>query len=762
MRPFKLARLSHFVLLLIAVAIVTTNPAALPTASAQEDDFADAEKDQAKENRDLFANFLHHAVLGKFSRADAYAQSLLDNNPDPIEILKYADQYTNSIKTLILLVSKVQVSDSARQVLDLIREGELLQRKDPQRIKLNIEKLGGDPQTEFNAINRLRESGEYAVPWLTSTLQDDTKSKLHSRIIHMLPKMGKDAVNPLVIALKMADNNTKQFIVRALGEIGYPQALPYLLTVLEEPKSAPELTAMVDSAIARIISSTPSLPAISASEAFLDLARQYYADHGSVKADPRFEFANVWFWRDGRLQRTEVPRRIFNEVMAMRCAEQALRLQPDETKAEVVAIWLAANIRREAELGMNVESVDSDPAALADPTKAEDFPRSAYFARAAGARYCHMVLDMAVRDREPAVALGAIAALRLIAGARAAGPTGSAGNLVGSGQQVQPLAQALNFPDLVVRLKAALALAHALPTSSFVRSDRVVPTLAEALAQTGGQYYLVIEPDQANRNRVMDALRADRATAIGEADLYTGLERARQELATISAIVLATDVSGPEVSTAVSTIRSNHLYAMTPIILLSKQGQAEQAEALAEMDSAITSIPANATPQEVRQMWQRAARATGQTALLPDQALTLALDATAALRRIAISRSPVFNANVAEAGLIRAMGGDEETLQIAAASVLALLEGETAQQAIAKVALDAGNSQSLRVAVFDSLAESAKVNGNLLSENQVIVLIELAINEPNLIIRSAASQALGALNLPSSKVIPIIDKYHRG
>ncbi len=718
-------------------------------AQDEEGDTAGATTQTAADDaKSLFTNFLHNAVLGKFVRADAFAKSLLAKNPDPLDVLKWADEHTNSIKTLDLLLSKIEVSESASQVMDLIREGELLMRRDPQRIKANIQKLGGEPQMEFNATNRLRDSGEYAVPWLVGALQDDTQSRLHSRIIRMLPKMGKSAVNPLVIALKMDDNETKQFLVKALGQIGYPQAIPYLLAVLENPTSSPELRGMVENAISNIISSSPSLPSIAPGEAFLDLAKQYYADHGSVKADPRVDFANVWYWRDGRLQRTEVPREIFNEIMAMRCSEEALRLQPNQ--AEAVAIWLGANMRREAELSMDVESVEPDEIGLADLTKPEDFPRSAYFARAAGARYCHMVLDMAVRDRESAVALGAIAALRLIAGQA---------SLVGPGAAMEPLAQALNFPDQVVRIKAALALAHALPSTSFVGSDRVVPTLAEALSQTGGQYCLVIEPNEANRNRVMDALRADQSIAIGEGDLYAALQRARQELPTVSVIVLAAD---QDVSAIVASIRANNLYAMTPIVLLANDDQLGVAEMLVNDDPAAALVTAQASSEEIRQAWRRAARTVGQTSLMADEALVLALDATSALRKIAMSHSPVYDANVAEGGLTRALAGDDESLQIAAASVLALLSSPTAQQSIAKVALDDRSTELLRVAAFDSLAASAKVNANLLTEPQINRLVEMSINDPNLIIRSAASQALGALNLPTNKVVPIIDKYYRG
>ncbi len=247
MKPSNAVRRSRYVPLAIAIAALTAFQASLPVSLAQEGEGGIAgatTQPAADEAKSLFTNFLHNAVLGKFAQADAFAKSLLAKNPDPLDVLKWADEHTNSIKTLDLLLSKIEVSESASQVMDLIREGELLMRRDPKRIKSNIQKLGGEPQMEFNATNRLRDSGEYAVPWLVSTLQDDTQSRLHSRIIRMLPKMGKGAVSPLAIALKMDDNKTKQFLVKALGQIQYPQAVPYLLAVLEDPTSSPELRRM--------------------------------------------------------------------------------------------------------------------------------------------------------------------------------------------------------------------------------------------------------------------------------------------------------------------------------------------------------------------------------------------------------------------------------------------------------------------------------------------------------------------------------------
>ena len=131
-------RRMRYVALAFVASLVTAQTGWVRPARAQDDDQPttrpSTEPTAADDNRDLFANFLHQAVVGRFNRADAYAKSLLANNPDPLEVLKYADEFSNSMKILFQLVSKVGISDSAKGVIGLINEGELLQRKNPARI----------------------------------------------------------------------------------------------------------------------------------------------------------------------------------------------------------------------------------------------------------------------------------------------------------------------------------------------------------------------------------------------------------------------------------------------------------------------------------------------------------------------------------------------------------------------------------------------------------------------------------------------------
>src|SRR3990170_197819 len=155
-------------------------------------------------------------------------------------------------------------------------------------------------------------------------------------------------------------------------------------------------------AVGRIAANNPGTsPGVSAVEAFVQLAEAYYANRPAVRADPRDEEANVWYWRDNFLTPVAVPQLIFDELMCMRCCQEALRLAPET--GEAVSLWLAANFRREAQLEMDPTAETEDPRAGLDRTRPANFPRAIYFARSAGPKYNLQVLERAVRDRDSAV-----------------------------------------------------------------------------------------------------------------------------------------------------------------------------------------------------------------------------------------------------------------------------------------------------------------------------------------------------------------------
>ncbi len=328
--------------------------------------------------------------IGRFDVADANFRALLNAEPDPVAVLEFTDRVPKRRDILLQLSNNSTIGESVRQMLRLLAIGELRIKADPTRIKENIERLGGPPRGYENACAALQDSGEYAIPFIVQYLRDPAKQHLLRPLLRCLPQIDRPALNPLVMALRMNDDATKRYVVEALGNIGYPQAVPYLLR-LQAGERLPESlrNAIQDSlnAIAQRCGRAEPWPSVA--EAFVQLAEDYYADKPSLAADPRLDTANVWYWRDETLQNTEVPTPIFNEIMCLRCCEEALLADPGCKPA--LALWLAANFRREAQL----------PIGQTDPTRPENYPPAAYFAQSAGAEYCLMALSRAVDSSRP-------------------------------------------------------------------------------------------------------------------------------------------------------------------------------------------------------------------------------------------------------------------------------------------------------------------------------------------------------------------------
>lgn len=730
------------------IAARAQTPPAKPAAPSPLDIASDATVET------LFKDFLHYARLGQFVMADSQAKALLVH-PElkAVTVMELAHKDPEAIATLQLLIMKSTIPESARRVMELIEQGEFERRQEPQRIAANITLLGGDPQQEATATKHLIESGEYAVPQLVRTLIQQNKSPLRTRIVSALPKLGKAAVNPLVIALAAESNDVRQDLIYALGEIGYPQAIPYLRKAQADAKAFPETKKAVDTAVSRIETLTGRAFPGSTQEMFQDLAERYYREDETLRADPRLETANVWYWdaSEQELKAVVVPQKIFGPVMAMRCSEEAVLIQNDY--ADATGMWLASNIRRESRLGLNVEIGEVEEAGEVDATRPAVFPRALYFTQAAGPLYAHRVLQRAVEDRDSAVALGAIAALRETAGAS---------SLVGPEDFKQALSQCLRFPDSMVRIKAALTLGSALPRETFADAQFVVPVLAEALTQSGKQQVLVVDADQGNANRVMAVLRAGGRDVIAETGFDRAMQKARSEFQAVSAVYLSTDLREPDVTSALGQLRAEFAFQKTPVVILTKQGQSVLADQLSARDTIVETVDAAAEDAAIEAALERVRGRSGQMPLDADTAKNLALQAAETLRLIATDGRTVLDASAATPALIAALSSADERLQTTAASVLALSPSPAAQRAIAHVALDEKAAKSLRRDAFASLANSAKTHGNLLEMQQITRLVAIAKSDPDLAIRTSATKALGAANLKDFNASEILRSFYGG
>lgn len=699
--------------------------------------------DAGREQRAEADDGWYFCRIGRFDVANANFNALLNSKPDPVALLEFAERLPDRTEVLLKVSDNPIVGDAANNVLRLLAEGERQIKADPTRIKQNIDRLGGPPRAFENGVARLKDSGEYAIPFLVEYLADASKKELLQPIVKTLPQIGRPALNPLVMSLRIKVDSIRRYLIAGLGQLGYWQAVPYLLAIKEDSSTTAEVRAAVDAALNDLNSRGLQVPTgMSAAEGFYRLARSYYDDQQSLRADPRLDTANIWYWRDNIVQPVAVPTAIFNEVMCMRCCEEALRLSPEMKPA--LALWLAANFRREAQLA----------AGAIDATRPDGYPPAAYFAQSAGPEYCLMALARGIDDKEPAVALGAIEALRRTSGTA---------SMMGDAGGRNPLAEALSFPDRMVRIRAGMALASALPQHEFNNSQNLTPVLVEALGMSGGaRNALVIDPDTENANGLAAKLRALGFNVAIDGSLPAGLQKVRSDLPGMDLIVLASDVQAPELDAGLKQIRSDFRFASTPTLVITKAGGRDRVQALVRADTRLGEISGGEDAAGLSAAIDRVSKAVGAVAITPESGLSLALESAALMNGMAAANSPPYRGAEAEAALIQALKSGDPALRQTAAAALTYQPTGPAQEAIAAVAMNAAEAEPMRVVMFATLADAAKRHGNHMSEATVKKLIEIAEGDANMVIRTGASQALGALNLPGNPASTIIRNQYNG
>ena len=410
-------------------------------------------------------DFLHYTKIGRLNLAKGYAQAVLENDPDPLLLLALSEVNPQGYAILLRVIDvapDTELTELSGKILVIIEQGRFIRRTDPKIITEEIRRLSSTARGRLTAVKRLKNAGEYAVMYMLDAMADNSREQELPNIIWALPQIGRDSIRPLVSALQTENMAVKAEIIKALGKIGYSQSLAYLKYIAERDDSA-ELVELAKQSISDI---DPAALKISAAELFYQLAEDHYYHVESLAPAEDADFANIWFWdlAGNRLVREKVDRSYFNELMAMRACEWALKA--DAGFGRAIGLWLAAYFKAEA---TGVEMPD-----YFDPDHAD----AIVYATTAGPEYLHQALARAIEDENGYVALGAVEALATTAGEK---------SLLYRIGTVQPLIQALSFNDRAVRYSAAIAIAAAGPKESFAESTLVVENLAQALGENSEQ-----------------------------------------------------------------------------------------------------------------------------------------------------------------------------------------------------------------------------------------------------------------------------------
>lgn len=683
-------------------------------------------------------DLMHYALIGSWDLAKGHGEALLalDSDPELLLDLSESDRYSRSYRNLSMMAANTPLKDIVNNISQLIDKGRTARRTAGDRIVTDVARLSGTTRGRLKAVERLKESGEWAVPVMIEALRDPGRSGEYSVLRWAFPKLGKSAVNPLVmVLLRCRELNIQIVVMEILGEIGYGSALPYIQEIIEGSDSPAELKAAGNAAFKRI-DLHGLFSGMSAAELYEAWAGKYYDGEPSLAVPANQDIANIWFWDEEKgLVCEEVAPGAFDELMAMRCCEYAVSLNPNLEGA--VSLWLSAFFRLEAQGHSGPMYFGSDHA------------DAQTYALTAGPEYLHRVLARALSNRNRTVALNAIKVLQRNAGQK---------SLLYRLDGRQPLIDALSYPDREVRFSAALAIGGALPVESFEHSEQVTPILSECLRQQGNRHAVVIDGDANRRNRVVAELidSGQFADVVGGSQVSVAIEQV-DRLASFDLLVVAGDVSNPGIDRTLSILSRHYRLAFCPTIVLADDFGSERVKALEALNSFAAVEPTDAS---VTEMLSRAWSVYERNQASPfsqDQADAYATEAAGVLELLAVTDNKVLEVEVAEAALIAALHDKRGVIQQAATKTLARVDSTASQRAIAELALDEAGEMSVRLLGLRCLALSAKRHGQLLAGKQIDALYGIvSSSEADAELRNLSAEAYGALNLPSAKISQLI------
>lgn len=691
---------------------------------------------QQQDPAQLWADFNHYTLIARPELAAAAAQALVER-VEPSALLQAVESgtYRNWESTIERAKRVEGLAEAAGALEQKIQQARIAVARNPERIAADIQQLPETGRPYRNAVARLRAAGQYAAPQLLDALRSNENPRLHPYVMSAMVEIGQPLVAPLARALPELQPVTQGQIAQVLAEIGYPfPALPYLKQVLENEQTDPTARSTVQTAYDILLSRSDVPRGLSAADLFLILGEMRYeqATRGEqIQGYDTSEDAGVvWeFSERAGLVPVVVPGPVYGDILAMKAARNALRLNPNLDQA--LSLHLTANLRRENRL----------PEGAQDPSYGPDMEPASFYAMLAGPQRLHDVLARALRDRNAPLALDAIEALAKTAGTDA---------LINRGQAQQPLLRALSFPDRLVRFRAAEALANARPQESFPGSDRVVPVITEAIRPGGVRYALVLASTQERLNDLLASVGDQGFEAFGGLSLQDAASET-QERPAVDLIVV--DIEPQRLGSLLQQTAGDYKLGTVPIVSVTNRDRQISIEEAFGDERRLTAIADTGDAQAIGSAIEEVmtTRSAGIDDALADE---LAVTALSLLRDIGIgSGGQVYQIAVAEPALITALNDNRDEVVVGAGQVLALIDSPRAQEALARVALETGGD--LQIALLNSLGESATHHGNLLSEqltDQLLQLVEKSDGDTAL----AAARAHGALTLPTQNAVQLI------
>jgi len=666
-------------------------------------------------------DFLYGVLAGRKEVAQTNAKFLLDSgvtNQQLAQMIDGAGLQERLARAVLASKGMGEVGAMASQIDVHVSAGRLELARDAARIDEAVRQLGGTMRQQAMAKGTLVAAGSYAVPSLLKALFDQRTPQLQLRASQTLAEIGRAAVLPLCEVLVTAAPEEQVAICNILTAINSKTAAPWLAKTLRLAKSI-DVKNAADTALRSL-----KIANVSELNLWTSMARDYFVSRDALTPYPSESKQVTWSVdAAGTIIPKLVATEIYGDVMAQRCAQEAMRIDP--SAEEGLSIDIAAGLRSQAALSTDGADISIMSIALA-----------------AGPVQAERVLRLARSVNDPGLTKIAISILA---------KTASESMLVDS-KEGSPILSCLMNSSRSIRTAAALAIGHAMPSKSFQGSERVVPILGSAVKQGGSLRTVVIASDESQRREL-----EGRLSQIG-CTLLSSDASASAVLATLSGrgapdLIIAEGGAG-EMKLMVSQLRSNPVLASTPIVMAIPEADEVRVDQATRQDPTIVLWFQGRSEIEFQAAAkQLIARTIGATDGADGGAAQI--ETLQVLRKIGEMQMSPCKVADAEQDLIDALSATTADTQILVARVLAVMPTVGAQRALLNAALSATEAQ--QVALLQSVAESGRLYGNQSEEKQIDRLRQ-ALTEAKGANADALAQAYGALRVGTAQVLKLILK----
>jgi CheY-like chemotaxis protein len=651
---------------------------------------------RAQSVEDKFRNGCDLYFRGKVEEALKLFQEVLAENPSNEQALELYEQAGREVFSL-MLIKGGEFETTAKRFLELATIARKEKSDDPAAISALVEKaMSGNYLDRRDALDELAANhGEYGAGPFVAFLGDEEDQEKRANAIFCLTRLARDAVLPLLAALRSDDERVVRNACACLGFIRDARAVPGLKGVAEQSGSE-VVRGAADDALRKIAGKgAAELPA--AAELHVEAATRHFRNEQTVRSP--FDTADAtWSWNASGVAPTKVPAVLRHLKLAQQHCDAALE------SPQAQAVHLAALAGEKAVLAgakeMGAEGEAAEPDASIDVKLA-----------AGGPAGLSAALEFALGNDAAGAAVELLKALESMGAA-----TDAVRAALGSGYKS-------------VRYQAAFGLAMTGDTG-----EAVVRVLGEALGEDALRTVLVVDDRSESRNAMAAALRAAGYSVIVAVRGAEGFGRARTVPPKDVVVVRA---GMPDVTIDQFVYDADFRTAASSLVIVS---DAEAAEGLKAMYDGKGRVKAFVTDPVAADALVEAVKAA-----MPDLNHERAAALAAAERAAGIlGHAPAASLAPVGAELAAALDRSEEAVLGGVLKAVGHLGATDAAPAVAAIFADGARSEAIRVAAGDALAGIFARMTAAPAEDVLKPVMDAAAGDASAAVRLAAGRALGA------------------